>query len=55
MMDRLVSVKAYDGTIVRIPESKINEFTIRQERIKKLLKEGRTIEEVLILLKEGAL
>ena len=30
------SVKAYDGTIVRVEESKLEHFTIQQEKIKKM-------------------
>ena len=54
-MSSLVSVKAYDGTIVRIPKDKLNEFNARQEKIRKMLNSGKSSEEIKTLIKEGAL
>ena len=54
-MSRIVSVKAYDGTVVRIPENKVKEFLLRQEKIKELIKKGESTKDVLRLLKEAAL
>lgn len=53
-MKKYVSVKAYDGTIVRISEDKLEDFNAQQELIKHLLNTGRSPEEVMTLIKEGA-
>jgi len=53
-MKKYVSVKAYDGTIVRISEDKLEEFNAQQELIKHLLSSGKSLDEVIALLKEGA-
>lgn len=55
VMSGFVSVKAYDGTIVRIPKDKLNEFNIRQEKIRALLNSGKSSEEIKTLINEGAL
>ena len=53
-MKKYVSVKAYDGTIVRISEDKLDAFNAQQELIKHLLSSGQSLDEVIALLKEGA-
>lgn len=54
-MSNFVSVKSYDGTIVRIPKEKIKEFKANQEKIKDMLNKGKSIEEIKVLIREGAL
>jgi hypothetical protein len=54
-MEKLVSVRAFDGTIVRIPESKLEIFTVQQNKLKRLLNEGKSVDEIKSLIKEGAL
>ena len=52
---KLVSVKAYDGTIVRVSEDKVKEFVLQQAKIKELLDKGMTIEEIIKLIDNGDL
>lgn len=52
-MGKMISVKSYDGKIVRIEESKLDEFNKRTEKIKQLISEGKTLDEITKLLKEG--
>ena len=54
-MEKIVSVRAFDGTIVRIPESKLESFTVQQNKLKRLLNEGKSVDEIKSLIKEGAL
>ena len=54
-MGSFVSVKSYDGTIVRIPKDKVNEFNNKQLKIKEMLSKGKSIEEIKVLIREGAL
>ena len=51
----MVSVKAYDGTIVRIIESKVKEFEKQQNKIKKLIEQGKTIDEITKLIEDETL
>lgn len=51
-MKKYVSVIAYDGTIVRIAEDKITEFKVQQAKIKELLDSGKSLNEIIKLLKE---
>ena len=51
-MKRYISVKAYDGTIVRITEDKLTEFKEQQTKIKELLDSGKSLDEVVKFLKE---
>lgn len=46
-----VLVETYDNKIVRIPREKLDEFKKTQMKIKRLLEEGKTQEEVLEMLK----
>ena len=50
---KFVSLKAYDGTIVRVEESKIEIFKAQQEKIKLLLNEGKSVEEIKEILKNS--
>ena len=50
---KYVSLKAFDGTIVRVEESKVKDFLVRQEKIKSLLEQGKTIEEIMDILKNS--
>ena len=45
-----VTVKSYDGKLVRVPEEKLEEY-IKSE-IKKYLKEGKTIKEIKEIINE---
>lgn len=47
------SLKAYDGTIVRVEEGKVEEFKKSQENIKKLLESGKSIEQIKKIMKEN--
>lgn len=49
---KLVSVRAYDNTIVRVPIDKLEEFNVRQNKIKQLLDEGKSIKEIMEIIKE---
>lgn len=49
----LVLVKSYDGTMVKVPKDKVKEYLNQQTLIKKYLKEGKSIAEIKILLKEN--
>jgi len=51
-MADLVSVKSYDGTIVRVPREKLQTFKIQQEKIRKMINEGKSLEEIKNLLKK---
>ena len=54
-MSSFVIVKSYDGTIVRVPMEKLNEYKARQAKILEMINSGKSIEEIKILIKEGAL
>ena len=47
----MVTVKSYDGKLVRIPEEKVEEYLENQRLIKKYLDDGMNIEEIKVLLK----
>ena len=49
---KYVSVKAFDGTIVRVEESKVKEYLSTQEKIKKLVKSGKSLEEIKKILED---
>lgn len=51
-MRKMIIVKAYDGTLVRIDENDLEEFNERTRKIKALLSEGKTKEEALKMLNE---
>ena len=48
---KYVMVKSYDNKIVKIPEDKKEEYLNMQEKIKYLLKQGKTLEEIKELIK----
>ena len=48
-----VTLKSYDGKLVRVPEEKKEEYLKNQERIKMYLDEGKGIEEIKEILKNG--
>ena len=48
-----ITVKSYDGKMVRIPEEKREEYLRNQERIKMYLEEGKTKEEIKEMMKNG--
>ena len=47
----MVTVKPYDGKLVRISEEKVEGYLENQRLIKKYLDDGMNIEEIKILLK----
>ena len=52
-MSKFVTVQAFDGTLVHLPEEKLEEFNRRTEKIKTLIKEGKTKQEIFNFIKEG--
>lgn len=51
-MEDIVTVKSYDGKLVRVPLSKKEEYLNKQKEIKILLDNGKTQEEVLRIINE---
>ena len=49
-MEGYVTLKSYDGKLVRVPEDKKEEYIRNQERIKAYLNEGKSFEEIKELL-----
>ena len=47
----MITVKSYDGKMVRIPEDKKEEYIRNQELIKMYLNQGKTIDEIKEILK----
>ena len=47
----MVTVKSYDGKMVRVPEKKVEEYLRNQKLIKKYVDEWLSIEEIKVLLK----
>ena len=45
-----VTLKSYDGSLVRVPFDKKEEYIKTQEEIKELLNNGKSIDEILKLL-----
>ena len=54
-MEKMITVKAYDGSMVTINEKDLQSFNITQEKIKKNVEEGKSIDEIFNLIKEGKL
>lgn len=52
MTMKYISLKAFDGTIVRVKDTKAKEFIDTQEKIKQLLKEGKDLKEIKEILKK---
>ena len=48
-----VTLKSYDGKLVRVPEEKKDEYLRNQEKIKMYLSEGKSIKEIKEILKNG--
>ena len=48
-----ITVKSFDGKMVRIPEEKREEYLRNQERIKRYLEQGKTKEEIKEIMKNG--
>lgn len=46
-----ITLKSYDGKLVRVPEDKKEEYLRNQERIKMYLDEGKSLEEIKEILK----
>lgn len=51
-MSDMVTLKSYDGKLVRIPLDKKDEYLKRQEEIKELLKSGKTKQDILRIINE---
>ena len=51
-MEDIVTVKSYDGKLVRVPLNKKEEYLNKQKEIKRLLDSGKTKEEVLRIINE---
>lgn len=48
-----ITVKSFDGKMVRISEEKREEYVRNQKKIKMYLEQGKTKEEIKELLKNG--
>jgi len=46
-----ITVRSYDGRMVRIPEEKKEEYLRKQKEIKRYMEAGKTKEEIKELLK----
>ena len=51
-MEEKVTIKSYDGKLVRVLLSKKEEYLNKQKEIKRLLDIGKTQEEVLRIINE---
>ena len=51
-MEEKVIVKSYDGKLVSVPLNKKEEYLNIQKKIKRLLDNGKTKEEVLRIINE---
>ena len=49
----MITVKSYDGKMVRIPEDKKEEYERNQKLIKMYIEKGKTKEEIKEILKNG--
>lgn len=49
----MITLKSYDGKMVRVPEEKIEEYERNQTLIKMYKEQGKTKEEIKELLKNG--
>lgn len=49
-MEGYVTLKSYDGKLVRVPEEKKDEYLRNQERIRVYLDEGKSMEEIKEIL-----
>ena len=48
-----ITLKSYDGKMVRVPYEKKEKYLQNQNKIKSLIKEGKNIDEIMELLKNG--
>ncbi len=46
-----VTVRSYDGKLVRVEASKKDEYLRTQEKIKSLIKSGKSLEEIKEIMK----
>ncbi len=51
-MKKMVTMKAYDGSLVQIAEKDAKKFELRTKKIQNLLQEGKTLEEIYLLLEK---
>lgn len=51
-MKKYIEVKSYNGSLVRIEESHKEEYLKNQEKIKKLLQEGKSLDQALENMKK---
>lgn len=49
----MITIKSYNGKMVRIPEEKREEYEQNQRVIKMYLEQGKTKEEIEEMLKSG--
>ena len=49
----MITVKSYDGKMVRIPEEKKEEYERNQKLIKMYIEQGKTKKEIKELLNNG--
>lgn len=47
-----VTVRSYDGKLVRVEVSKKDEYLRTQEKIKYLIKSGKSLEEIKEIMKD---
>lgn len=52
-MEKFVIVEAFNGVMVRLPESKLSAWQAEQTAIKKMIKDGATNEEVLAFIESN--
>ena len=48
-----ITVESYDGKMVRVPMDKKEEYLRKQKQIKMYLEQGKDIEEIKEILKNG--
>ncbi len=48
-----ITLKSYDGKMVRVPYEKKEEYIRNQNKIKKLIEQGKNIDEIKEILKNG--
>ena len=49
-MEKFVTVEAFNGVMVRIPESKLSTWQAEQTAIKRMIKDGATDKEILAFI-----
>ena len=48
-----ITLKSYDGKMVKVPYEKKEEYLKNQNRIKSLIDEGKSIDEIKEILNNG--